>query len=399
MNNIIKNYNNWLLESVDLIKEADIPVNTPFIIFAGSASNTPFKPAGFENIPANKQFTFTLTGISELITLSGLDPAAFQAKLGVGKVVKPGTNTLTINGTTINGTGDIIITGDELAAKANTFTITASNNGVLAVLRASRALAAYRAKYPTVGIGGKWAGKFVLGLPVNTGSQFEFWTAGQIEIVSTLNTVQELITFIALRQLGKEKLVSASSQENYKNLLGTQTIEEALTKIVKFMSNSFVTTRQLIVSNSPDPSELISVVTAFMVPENLKKYFMTGKGNKYVFTNAAKPELTKIYQAAGKALLPKSATDLTINPTVTNFWSGFLDKPVVLQNYIDSLQAKFNNYISSDASHYTTMTSTAQTEVTLTSTVMPKATNAYTSQPFGVSGQQTQTATPTGTTK
>ena len=239
MNNIIKNYNNWLLESVDLIKEADVPVNTPFIIFAGSASNTPFKPAGFENIPANKKFTFTLTGISELITLSGLDPATFQAKLGVGKAVTPGTNTLTINGTTINGTGDIIITGDELAAKANTFTITASNNGVLAVLRASRALAAYRAKYPTVGIGGKWAGKFVLGLPVNTGSQFEFWTAGQIEIVSTLNTVHELITFIALRQLGKEKLVSASSQETYKNLLGTQTIEEALTKIVKFMANGF----------------------------------------------------------------------------------------------------------------------------------------------------------------
>ena len=127
-----------------------------------------------------------------------------------------------------------------------------------------------------------------------------------------------------------------------------------------------------------------------MVPENLKKYFMTGKGNKYVFINAAKPELTKIYQAAGKAILPKSATDLTINPTVTNFWSGFLDKPVVLQNYIDSLQAKFNNYISSHESHYTNMTSNAQTEVNYSSTVMPKATNAYTSQPFGVSGQQTQ---------
>ena len=126
---------------------------------------------------------------------------------------------------------------------------------------------------------------------------------------------------------------------------------------------------------------------------------MTVKGNKYVFTDAANPELTKIYQAAGKAILPKSATDLTINPIVTNFWSGFLDKPVVLQNYIESLQAKFNNYTSSHKSQYTTITSNVQTEVNYSSTTVPKATNAYTSQPFGVSGQQTQTATPTGTTK
>ena len=125
---------------------------------------------------------------------------------------------------------------------------------------------------------------------------------------------------------------------------------------------------------------------------------MTGKGNKYVFTDAAKPELTKIYQAAGRAILPKSATDLTINPIVTNFWSGFLDKPVVLQNYIESLQAKFNNYTSRNDSMYT-MTANVQTEVKYSSTTVPKATNAYTSQPFGVSGQQTQTATPTGTTK
>ena len=409
MNNIIKNYNNWLLESVDLINEDNDPSlsDFKFAIFAGSASNTPFSGNGFVfeglQIPANKQFTFTLqNGKIGLQNLIGLDPAAFLAKLGTGKAVKFGTNTLNINGISINGTGNIIITGSEIQAKGLITTITASNNGILALLRVSKAMAACIEQYPNIGYGYNFACKFALGVSVNTSNQYEFWAANQLQINTSLNDFHQLITFIALRQLGKQSMVSTTSQAYYANDLGTKTIEQAISDYVTRQIATFVKYYKIITSKTPDLSGLISAVNTFMVKEQLATYFISSSVNVnkvYKFFDKAKPGLIKIYQAYGMAVSPTSATDLNLESTTANFWTGFFEKPEVLSNYIKALQSKFNNYIPQNFdSACARMTSSAQQVTGHTDSPAPTGTNQLTTKPFGGS-ETTKTATPTGATK
>ena len=410
MNNIIKNYNNWLLESVDLINEDNDPNRSDFkfAIFAGSASNTSFSGNGFGfeglQIPANKQFTFTLeNGRSGLQNLIGLDQTAFLAKLGTGKAVKSGTNTLNINGISINGKGNIIITGSEIQAKGFITTITASNNGILALLRVSKAMAACIEKYPNIGYGHNFACKFELGVSVNTSNQYEFWAADQLQIHPSLNAFHKLITYIALRQLGKQSMVSTTSQADYANYLGTKTIEQAISDYVTGQIATFVQYDKIITAKTPDLSGLISAVNTFMVKEQLATYFISSSVNVntvYKFFNKAKPGLIKIYQAYGMAVSPTSATDLNLESTTANFWTGFFEKPEVLSNYIKALQFKFNNYIPTyfNTSCYT-MTSNVQQVTGHTVSQAPKGTNQLTAKQFGAGSETTQTATPTGATK
>ena len=140
-----------------------------------------------------------------------------------------------------------------------------------------------------------------------------------------------------------------------------------------------------------------------MVKEQLAKYFISSSVNLntvYKFFDKAKPGLIKIYQAYGMAVSPTSATDLNLESTTANFWTGFFEKPEVLSNYIKALQSKFNNYIPQyfDTACYT-MTSNVQQVTGHTVSQAPKGTNQLTAKQFGAGSETTQTATPTGATK
>ena len=136
--NIIKNYNNWLLESVDLINEDNVPrSNDGVYLLSASTSSVDIKATTATKIGVVKDQSYTFT-IPQLSLFSNI---ATEGKfngtispIGQGTPVPKGKDILTINGKTITDTGSITLTKADFPA-GKPISITASNNGFACLLR------------------------------------------------------------------------------------------------------------------------------------------------------------------------------------------------------------------------------------------------------------------------
>jgi hypothetical protein len=138
MNNIIKNYNNWLLESVDLINEDNVPLSGDGVyLLSASTSAVDLKPATATTIGVVKDqsYTFTIPRLSLFSNIS--TEGKFNGTIsptGPGTPVPVGKDILTINGKTITDTGSITLTKADFP-EGKPLSITASNNGFACLLR------------------------------------------------------------------------------------------------------------------------------------------------------------------------------------------------------------------------------------------------------------------------
>ena len=136
--NIIKNYNNWLLESVDLINEDNVPLPGDGVyLLSASTSAVDLKPATATTIGVVKDqsYTFTIPSLSLFSNIS--TEGKFNGTIsptGPGTPVPAGKDILTINGKTITDTGSITLTKADFPA-GKPISITASNNGFACLLR------------------------------------------------------------------------------------------------------------------------------------------------------------------------------------------------------------------------------------------------------------------------
>jgi hypothetical protein len=309
---IIKNYSKWVNESINEATPAQAAPAAEAISFIAASSSASNLGAGLAQkmgVKVNTLYTIQVQKLSHLTFIfqdgkfGGDEAKARGITIDAGTPVTAGQDILEIAGKTITETGSIVFTKAELGGP---FTIKASNNGLLTIIRFGEALYTMGGTYKNyLGNNKDWAARFTMGGNVTEKDSrgFSFWFAKPGEVSADSSTIALIVAMSLLKASGNETRIAKNDPVYggwYNAVVAGKTPQESI-KVITDRTAADLQKRMMLVQN-PTPD----VTASWKIPNPLDLVIAPNEWEKIKakLKPTAKALLEPVVEAIAKSIAP-----------------------------------------------------------------------------------------------